>query len=114
MEEFNDCRDFFKENNVQIVDVYVQDSPSMVKEHVGTLSENLPYIPLVDDGSALKAYNVYLIPRVLVIDPDMKVQRDGSLINAYDLRLKIGDLMKARAKTQKAAEEKAKAAESKE
>ena len=114
MQEFNDVRDFLKENNVQIVDVYVQDSPSMVKGHVGSLVETLPYVPLVDDGSALKAYNVYLIPRVLVIDPDMKVQRDGSLITAYDLRLQIKDLMKARAKTHKAAEEQPKAAETKE
>ncbi|BCA81117.1 peroxiredoxin family protein [Desulfuromonas sp. AOP6] len=106
MQEFNDVRDFLKENNVQIVDVYVQDSPDMVKKHAGTLAEKISYMPLIDDGSALKAYNVYLIPRVLIIDPDMKVQRDGSLITAYDLRLKIRDVMKAREKAQKAAETK--------
>ncbi len=33
---------------------------------------------LLDDGQVYKAYNIYLIPRLLVIDPEQVVQFDSA------------------------------------
>jgi hypothetical protein len=52
--------------------------------------ESLAQAVILDDGTALKAYNVYLIPRVILIDQAFKIRRDGSLIPAKDLIYELG------------------------
>ncbi len=83
-QEFKAAAAFLKDHNVAIVEVFLQDSEQMVRDYfLG--QENLPEAVILDDGTALKAYNVYLIPRVILIDQEFKVRRDGSLIPAKDL-----------------------------
>jgi hypothetical protein len=45
----------------------------------------MDHVALLDDGDARRAYAVYMIPRLLIIDRDFKVRRDGSLMTARDL-----------------------------
>ena len=97
-QEFRADKDFLKENKIQIVDVFVQDSEAMVKKYIKGMAEELPYVALLDDSSALRAYNVYLIPRVLLIDPDFKVRRDGSLMSAKELRTTLTEMIQNREK----------------
>lgn len=97
-QEFRAAKDFLKENHIQVVDVFVQDSESMVKKYVKGLAEDFPYMPLIDDSTALRAYNVYLIPRVLLIDPDFKVRRDGSLMPAKELKATLTEMIQSREK----------------
>ena len=78
--------------------MFVQDSESMVKKYVKGLAEDFPYMPLIDDSTALRAYNVYLIPRVLLIDPDFKVRRDGSLMPAKELKATLTEMIQSREK----------------
>lgn len=92
-EEFVSAREFLKEKNVQVIEVFLQDTPEMVKAFVKDKAEATPFLPLIDDGQVHKKFNVYLIPRVLVIGPDFIVRRDGSLISAYDLKKKIEPLL---------------------
>ena len=91
--EFIQAGEFLKENNVQVIEVFLQDTPEMVKEFFKDKAEGTPILPLIDDGQVHKRFNVYLIPRVLVIGPDFIVRRDGSVISAYDLKKQIEPLL---------------------
>lgn len=85
MEEIKEAGKFLTGKKVVLVDVFLQDSEKMIREYLEGEDFQVPFVALLDDGSAHKAYNVYLIPRVLLIDENFKVQRDGSLLSARDL-----------------------------
>lgn len=83
------ANNFLRNNNVAVVEVFLQDSEKMVREYLKGDKYDMPFAALLDDGRALKAYNVYLIPRVLIIDQDFKVRRDGSLLSDRELIVEI-------------------------
>jgi len=91
-EEIEEAGKFLADKNVVVVEVFLQDSEKMVREYLENKSHQMTYVALLDDGSALKAYNVYLIPRVLLIDENFNIQRDGSLLSAKDLIKQIGKI----------------------
>ena len=84
-QELEAIGDYLKQHNIVVVEVFLQDSDEMIRDYLKT--EHLPntHVALLDDGSALKAFSVYLIPRVIFIDRDFKVRRDGSLIPGQEL-----------------------------
>jgi peroxiredoxin len=84
-EEIKEAGKFLAAKNVIVVDVFLQDSEKMVREYLEGEDLQVPFVALLDDGSAHKAYNVYLIPRVLLIDGNFNVRRDGSLLPAREL-----------------------------
>ena len=84
-EEIKEAGKFLAGKKVVVVDVFLQDSEKMIREYLEGEDLQVPFVALLDDGSAHKAYNVYLIPRVLLIDENFNVQRDGSLLSARDL-----------------------------
>lgn len=84
-EEIKEAGNFLAQKGAVVVEVFLQDSEKMVREYIKDEDLPIPYVALLDDGSAHKAYNVYLIPRVLLIDDSFTVRHDGSLITARDL-----------------------------
>ncbi len=88
-EEIESAGNFLRDNNVAVVEVFLQDSDKMVREYLQGEKYAMPHVALLDNGSALKAYNVYLIPRTLIIDKDFKVRRDGSLMTARELIVEV-------------------------
>lgn len=93
-EEIEKAGDFLAEKNVAFVEVFLQDSEKMVRKYLEGEEHEMPFVALLDDGSALKAYNVYLIPRVLLIGPDFKIRRDGSLMTADELTEAVEKILK--------------------
>jgi len=73
------------ENDVVVIEVFLQDSEEMVREALSGEKFPMTHVALLDDGTARRAYAVYMIPRLLIIDRDFKVRRDGSLMTARDL-----------------------------
>jgi len=88
-QEIQSAGKFLSENNVTVVEVFLQDSEKMVTEYLQGENYPMPHVALLDDGQALKAYNVYLIPRLLIIDKDFKVRRDGSLMSDREMIVEI-------------------------
>ena len=88
-ESIKEAEPFLKENDVAVVEVFLQDSADMIRKHMAGAELALPNAVLLDNGSAARAYHVYVIPRVVVIDREFKIQRDGSLITAHDLTRRI-------------------------
>ncbi len=85
--EINQVGAFLKEQNVVVLEVFIQDSPAMVERYLGDKEMLMDYLALIDDGQAHKAYSVYLIPRLLVIDAEQTVRFDtgGRNLAAEDL-----------------------------
>jgi len=79
---------FLKDQNVVVLEVFVQDSEEMVREYLGDHESPMTYHALLDDGGAYEAYSVYVIPRFLIVDKDQVVRFDSSGRNvlAEDIR----------------------------
>jgi thiol-disulfide isomerase/thioredoxin len=90
--ELLDASDFLQRRDIPLIDVFLQDSDAMVREYLRHFSYRNTYVALQDDGSARRNYHVYLIPRVLVIDRDFKVHRDGNMITASALQRSISQI----------------------
>jgi len=83
--EFHKIADFLKEKNIRIVEVFLQDSEKMVRDYLEQEKFDSPFDVMLDNGQALAAYNVYLIPRVVLINQDYKVIRDGNILTGQQI-----------------------------
>ncbi len=83
--EFHEITEFLTENKIRIVEVFLQDSEKMVRDYLAGEEFKSPFSAMIDDGEVLKAYNVYLIPRVLLVDRDFHVMRDGNILTAQQI-----------------------------
>ena len=86
--------DFLSENKIPVIEVFVDDTEEDVRQYTQQHPRAEPHVTILDDGSVYKAYNVYLIPRLLVIDGNFKVKRDGSVIEASELKPILQKLLK--------------------
>ncbi|MBE0599349.1 MAG: redoxin family protein, partial [Desulfuromonadales bacterium] len=92
VEEIADIGSFLQERDVALLEVFFQDTEAMLQDHQKATNYPMSHHVLQGDNKVAKAYNLYVIPRLLVIDRDFKVRRDGSLISAYDLKRLVGEL----------------------
>lgn len=76
--EIDKVGDLLKEKNVVFLEVFVQDSPAMIEKSLAGKEFPMTFHALLDDGQAYRAYNVYLIPRFLVIDAEQIVRFDST------------------------------------
>jgi peroxiredoxin len=81
--------DFLQRQDVPVIDVFLQDSEAMIRDYLRDFPYRHTYVALQDDGRARRSYHVYLIPRVVVIDRDFKIHRDGNMITASELQRSI-------------------------
>ena len=82
-------RDFMAENGVHYVDIFIQESRKKVKKYFQKNGFQLPETVILDDGDISKKLNIYLIPRIILIDRDFKVYRDGDTVSEKNLKEKI-------------------------
>lgn len=78
---------------VVVIDVFLQDTREMVDDYLPKQNPIEHLVALLDDGQAREAYNVYLIPRLLLIDRQQKVRRDGGLMTALELKKRVQVLL---------------------
>ena len=78
-------------NNVVFLDVFVRDSKSTVEEYVAGAGYPMAFHALLDDGQVYEAYNIYLIPRLLLVDADQVVRFDsaGRNVSAEDIKAMV-------------------------
>lgn len=76
--EIGQAAKILKEHDAVFLSVFVQDSEKMIDKYIKGKDYPMTFHALLDDGQVYKAYNVYLIPRLLVIDPDQVVQFDSA------------------------------------
>ena len=83
MSEIKKIGDFLQEKDVVVLDVFVQDSEKMIKKYLGDSKLPMTFHALLDDGQAYEAYNVYLIPRLLVVDAEQVIRFDSAGGNVF-------------------------------
>ena len=67
-----------EEQDVVFLDVFVQDSPAMVEKYLADREYGgMTYHALLDDGQAYTAYNIYAIPRLLIVDAGQVIRYDN-------------------------------------
>jgi len=70
--------DFFKERDVAVLEVFVQDTPEMVTRYFDGQHFPMTHQSLLDDDMQVyRGYGVYLIPRLLIIDREQTVRYDN-------------------------------------
>lgn len=96
-DEIEDLGPYLKEQNAVFLDVYVQDSPSMVRKSLKKRDFVVESHALLDDGQAYTDYNVYVIPRLLIIDQQQKVANDtlGQVVSGAWIKKRVGLLAAA-------------------
>jgi thiol-disulfide isomerase/thioredoxin len=84
--------EFLKENDVVVVDVFIQENRRSVSNYLKGKKFAMRFVPLLDDGQAHRAYQVYLIPRLVIIDQNFRIVYDGLRLNADKLRNLVAPL----------------------
>jgi len=92
-EEIESAAEELNAGKVVVIDVFLQDTQEMVDDFLPKQNAVDHFVPLLDDGQVREAYNVYLIPRLLLIDHQQKVQRDGGLLTGFDLKKRVQHLL---------------------
>ena len=77
--EISRAGDGLAASNVVFLDVFVRDSEAMVEEYLAGTEYPMTSHALLDDGQVYEAYNVYLIPRLLLVDADQIVRFDSAV-----------------------------------
>ncbi len=89
----NEIRDFMNEKKVQFVEVFIQESASKVRKFFDKKGFELPDHVILDSGAISKRLNIYVIPRLILVDKNHKVFRDGDTISANNLKKKIEKML---------------------
>lgn len=91
--EINKIRPFMNENKIKLVEVFIQEKEATVRKYLGKSGHQPPDVVLLDQGKMAQALNVYMIPRVILIDKDFNVYRDADPLPSYLLKQKLEDMV---------------------
>lgn len=85
--EISRAGDVLAKYNVAFLNVFVKDSVAAVEKYLADVGYPMAFHALLDDDQVAKGYNVYLIPRLLLVDADQVVRFDsaGRIISADDI-----------------------------
>ena len=89
-------RPFLVENGVRLVDVFIDETARSVERYYRAGGYKKADAIILDNGSAYEQYNVYVIPRVLLIDEDFNIVRDGGDLSARQLKSLVTDMVEGR------------------
>ncbi|OEU76997.1 MAG: hypothetical protein BA869_12055 [Desulfuromonadales bacterium C00003107] len=81
-----------KDQGVVLVDVFIQENQKSVSKFLKGKDFVMPMVPLLDDGQAHRAYQVYLIPRLVIIDQQFRIVHDGLRLKAETVQEKVAAL----------------------
>jgi len=91
--EINKLSNFLKENDIHYVDIFIQEGESKVRQYLSKDGLPKPDTIILDDGEISKQLNIYLIPRVILLDNEQRVYRDGDSISSSDLKQNLQELL---------------------
>jgi len=93
-EELEKAADFLEQHHVPVVEIFFQESDATVRSYLAKHSVKVHPIVMTDEGDVFGTYNVYLIPRLLLIDAQGVIQRDGGLLPADQLISQLSAMLK--------------------
>lgn len=92
-QEIDKLHDFLTEQGIRYIEVFVQEQTKTVRQFFNNDRHQLPDVVILDQGGIARELNVYLIPRLLLIDKNFNVYRDGDPLMAEDLKQELQKML---------------------
>lgn len=92
-EEINKLHDYITENEIQFVEVFIQESPKTVIKMFSKNGHHNPDVIIMDKGKIASKLNIYLIPRIILIDSGFNVYRDGDPLPSDALKQELQKML---------------------
>jgi len=92
-EEINQLHDFIVENEIKFVEVFIQESPKTVIKNFSKSGHHNPDVIIMDQGKIAGKLNIYLIPRIILIDKDFNIYRDGEPLPKEALKQELQNML---------------------
>lgn len=90
----NNIRIYMAENKVRFVEVFVQESSKNVRKYFAQKGFKEPDHIILDKGNISKKLNVYVIPRLILVDKHHQVYRDGDTLSSNELQRQLEQMLK--------------------
>ena len=87
--QIDGLRDYLKEKGISLVAVYLADSAEDIRTHAEDEALRPADIVMIDSGEARSNYNVFSIPRLLLIDENFKIVFDEMALNRKQIKQRI-------------------------
>ena len=87
-------RDELSQKGIHYIGVYAQESASSVNRYLKKKGFRQADTVVLDNGGIVKALNVYVIPRVLLIDKEHRVIFDEANVAEQKLRQALTEMQK--------------------
>lgn len=81
------------EHDIKFVEVFIQESASTVDSYLSRSNHKKPDVIILDDGNIGKALAVYQIPRIILINDQMKVFSDGGPMMGNVLQQNLQEML---------------------
>ena len=85
-DEINKIRDYLVAEGIGYVEVFVQEKAARVRTYFADKGHPQPDAVLLDRGEIARTLNIYLIPRVIVVDRHLQIYRDADPQSARALK----------------------------
>lgn len=87
--EIDALRTLLVDRGVKYVDVFLGESSEKVRNHLAKSKFQRPDVVLTDKKVISRALNVRMIPRLILIDKNFRVYRDGSPLSRRSLKQEL-------------------------
>ena len=76
-DEINKIREYLDAEGIAYVEVFVREKAGRVRKYFSDKGHPLPDTVLLDRGEMARTLNIYLIPRVILVDRHLRIYRDA-------------------------------------
>jgi thiol-disulfide isomerase/thioredoxin len=91
--EITKLRNFISDNNISYVEVFIQETADNVQNYFDNNDYLRPDSIIIDQGDIARALNIYLIPRLILVDRNLKIFRDGDPLLADALKVQLKKML---------------------
>ena len=92
-QEINKLRGFLTKNNIKYIEVFVQESKSKVQKFLDRNGHQRPDVVILDQGAIAKDLSIYQIPRLIFINKNFTVYRDGAPLRSNALQHELLEML---------------------
>ena len=84
---------FLNQHQIQYVEVFVQESATTVERFLTHQKYRRPDVAVLDSGTIARELNIYTIPRVILVNKDFRVARDGTPLDEKAMKNQLQQML---------------------
>ncbi len=85
LSELCEISQFLNDNRIPVVDIFIQEPAKTVRNYLKSKKLPTSFEALLDDGQVHRAYRVYPIPRLLILDRSGRIVQDTLGLEAAEI-----------------------------